>query len=423
MSSNGIPMMIRGWMLRTGIRALLLASFVTTAHAQTAYPEFYIGQSTGSGLIEQNSPSDAPIELGPPPTAAFTTSDESLPRLTTAAVPQEDLTVTVAQPPGDGEIVSGDMNQLLAPGEVLIQSNGPLLGAAPFIGPTPMSCPPGVYFIAEFLAMNREGNSGAGLSEAIRLEEFKFRTSARVTMGFTKDCLDGFEVIFTLPTLFKRTGYAAGANLDSLFTAGDGIVATDFNSFNDAAEHWHEYRSEISSAELNRRWFGWDVISVKAGLRYINVDEEFHFLSSRVAAPAGDGAFHIDLENHLFGLTTGMDISQPVWNMTWGAKFNGGVFVNHYRGRTQLINAGSTVFSNGNEHAQFAWNLDTAIFAKKYITPNAVVRIAWELWYLDGIALAAEQPFATLNSTTGLAYGSEGDLFYHGFSTGFDLIW
>ena len=367
--------------------ALMLQSH-QTALSQTAYPEFYVGQATGSGLsdrvvgeAQQTSPSDV---LGNLPVAGNADSD--------------------------GAVILGDGLQKADWG--LEQIGG---------SPACDCCPPRFYVFGEYLAMNREGDAGIQLSQALQLGEFHYQDGFRATIGWTNDCLDGYEITFTHPSQWERGEFVNGANLQSNLIAAPNFNPADLSGFNNAVFHSQRYRSELYSGEFNRRWWGWDVFSVKMGLRYLNIDEEFEFRSTNNVAVSGE--FRVESDNHMFGPQLGMDLNRPIGRWTFQSRINGAVMVNINDEQTTLTNGGVQWINNSFNDEDFAWMVETGVFATYHFSDRFSARVGYEGWFVDGVVIAAQQQLNPIDLNMGLRSDARGDIFYHGASAGFELVW
>ena len=359
--------------------------------AQTAYPEFYVGQATGSGLAEIEP--QTPIQTSPSDVVS-----DGLP--------------TVGMQEGDGAIVMAD--GLHGDGDWgLVESVGGVAACD--------CCPPRFYVIGEALAINREGDAGVRLSQALQLGEFHYREGFRGTIGWTKDCLRGYEITFTRPFKWERGEFVNGANLQSNLTAAANFNPVDYAAFNNAVFHSQRYRSELYSVELNRRWWGWDVFSVKAGIRYINIDEEFEFLSVNNVAASGE--FRVETDNHMFGPQLGIELSQPTGNWTFQSRFVGGVMLNINDESTLFRNGSSVWVNNSFNDEDFAWTLDVGVMATYHFSDRLSARVGYEGWFVDGVVIAVEQQLTPIDLNMGLRSDARGDIFYHGATAGIELIW
>ena len=370
-----------------GAVAASFFSLANTTVAQTAYPEFYVGQATGSGIAQnvvQSSPSDA--------------------------LKESDLPM-VGHTDSDGAIVLND--GLQGGGDWGFDSVG---GAAACD-----CCPPRFYVIGEYLAINREGDAGIRLSQALQLGEFHYQDGFRATIGWTNDCLDGYEITFTHPSQWERGEFINGVNLQSNLIAAPNFNPADLSGFNNAIFHSQRYRSELYSGEFNRRWWGWDVFSVKMGLRYLNIDAEFEFRSTNNLANQGE--FRVESDNHMFGPQLGIDLNRPIGSWTFQSRLNGAVMVNINDEQTTLSNGGTQWINNSFNDEDFAWMVETGVFAVYHLSDRLSAHVGYEGWFVDGVVIAGQQQLNPIDLNMGLRSDARGDIFYHGASAGFELVW
>ncbi len=388
------------WARWTLLGAIAAGSLCTAqAVAQTAYPEFTVGQATGSGL-------------------QFTVLQEPLPNQSPSDAPAITPVINTVEGLPVGDEIEADGAVALADA---LEGDGDW-GLDSVVGsPSCGCCPPGFYVIGEALAINREGNAGLRLSQSIILGEFHYREGFRATIGWTNDCLNGYEFVFTRPFEWNRLQTATSAGtLQSNFVAAANFNPADLTGFNDAFFHSHRYRSELYSGEFNRRWWGWDVFSVKLGLRYVNVDEEFEFLST---AAVNTAEFRVESDNHLIGPQLGVDMTRPIGRWTIQTKFVGAAFININDAHTTLRNGPTTWINNSVNDEDFAWMLETGVYAVYHFTDRLSARVGYEGWFIDGLVIAAEQTHNPIDVNMGLSSGARGDILYHGASAGVELVW
>lgn len=371
---------IRNWAML--VIAWLLVTSSSSVLGQTAYPEFYVGQATGSGLadgpIGQVSPSD------------------------NAVLQPEAMEPHGAIVLDDGLVGGGDW------------------GHEPIGAAACDCCPPEFYVTAEYLAINREGHGGIALSQSQQLGEFHYRQGFRATIGWKNDCLDGYEITFTRPFRWQRDEFVTGTNIQSNFVNAPAFTAS-LAGFDNAVFHNQSYSSEYYSGEFNRRWWGWDVFSVKAGIRYVNIDEEYEFISVNNGAVRGE--FNVETDNHLLGPQLGLDFARPMGRWTLQSRVVGAIFVNINDSQTTLSNGGVQHINNSANGEHFAWMVESGIYGVYNFNDRLSGRIGYEGWFVDGVAIAVHQHLNPVDASMGQSTNTAGEIFYHGASAGFDLLW
>jgi hypothetical protein len=194
----------------------------------------------------------------------------------------------------------------------------------------------------------------------------------------------------------------------------------NLSEFNNATLHTQNYRSQLNSLELNRRWFGWDVISTFAGVRYLNVGEDFLFDST---GAVGTGVLAVETNNHLFGPQVGMELMFPLGRWMTTSTIKGGMFANATDGNALMINNGILQFAASDDDIEFAANLEFGYFVSYQVTPRIKIRGGYEFWWLCGLALAPDQLTNTLTASSGSKVGTNSGTYYHGATAGVEVEW
>ncbi len=284
-----------------------------------------------------------------------------------------------------------------------------------------MACPRSWYARAELLYIDRKTEEGLTLTDDDfnGLDPLTYDTGARVTIGRIRDCLDGWELSYTGGFDWSERSLLAGPNLNPKFAAPD----LDISAFRNAQQHSQEYRSDFHSGELNRRWWGWDVLSTSLGMRYIYLGDKYRF-DSLDLAEGKTGTFKIDTDNNLIGPQLGVDLYRPLGRWSTGLWSKAGIYANFVEGNMSLVNDGVTQFANGDDdNVQFAVEAEIGAFVKLQLTPRMSLQAGYELWYLYGVATATSQTASPLTPASGTNIDSEDDIFYHGASLGAELVW
>jgi hypothetical protein len=294
-------------------------------------------------------------------------------------------------------------------------------GSGKFVGDFGMGCPPRWYAVAEAFALRRQGDSNFSLSNGDRFDSHDYDLAGRVTIGRTYDCLDGWEASYAGPFRWsQRLGSVSDGNLQTFLLPGIGLTEGDFAAFNNADVHLQRRTSSLHSGEINRRWWGWDVFSLKIGARYLRIEEDIELLSF-----SGNdfGAFSSEYQNNLGLAQLGIDMMSPLGPWTFGAKLNGGIGVNFNSGDAVLVNNNRTVLNNGSSSEHFAFLLEAGIFSIYRLTERISLHAGYEAWYVWGLALPTDQQLSPMHFDSGLSYYERGDLFYHGGTLGVEIVW
>jgi hypothetical protein len=164
-----------------------------------------------------------------------------------------------------------------------------------------------------------------------------------------------------------------------------------------------------------------------AGLRYMNLGETFDWRAEDIredqAGTLGnDGVYLIETDNDMIGmqLGTGLTYQAPRWSL--GVTCKGGIYANDATAVTSLnfTSDDEDDFSNHLKEDELSMIGEFKLQSRFHITPNVSVRAAYEMMFMESVALAPLQAtfipeFAFLNTT--------GDPFYHGASFGFESYW
>lgn len=260
------------------------------------------------------------------------------------------------------------------------------------------------------------------ISANLALAEFDYHTGTKITIGRQADSLEALEFVYTQANNWEaRSSVSAAGTLQSGFNQGLGIFNLD--DFDNANNHTAIYETNLNSFELNRRRWGWDIISTVIGLRYINLQDELLF-TSLPNPPAALGEYNIIAENQLMGFHFGGDMLYPLgpgWNIAAKGKF--GAFVNSAKQSTSIINNGANVVANGNENLDWALLAEFGGYTTYRIRPRATLRAGYEFWYLHRVALAPDQFQVNIGPALGSGLVNDGKLFLTALTVGAEFQW
>jgi hypothetical protein len=214
--------------------------------------------------------------------------------------------------------------------------------------------------------------------------------------------------------------------------AGQGFTETD-----QAALAAIAYSSSFDNLELNfrQRWQGYGCKlqgSYLAGVRYFQLDEDFVFITQ---APLNNGSmdYNVGTSNEMVGLQLGGDIwACLIPGLSVGAEGKAGIYHNAARQST-LLNATTVVppLVEDVSDADVAFIGEAGLMANWRVTQSWTARIGYQFLYVAGVALAPENfnstpPFlvpAFTNPPRTATIETGGDVFYHGFTAGFEYMW
>lgn len=239
-------------------------------------------------------------------------------------------------------------------------------------------------------------------------------------------------------TLFGGTSFTAG-NLFSFYNLLD---------FNYADEHQIRYQSEINNFELNW-WFKprprpdrlallpngrWQrqcqpgtYLNYAVGFRSLSFDEGFTFDSrGTVATVSGPEPLYarqtIWTQNDTFGIQLAAELLFRRHRFEWGARIKAAPMFNWAEQFTDFA-----LYHAPNHITRYAKDDDVSFMGE--VTVLASYRLgqrlrvfgAYEMMWLDGVALAPEQVDFTLLSPGRI--NDNGTVYFQGVSVGFDVVW
>lgn len=277
------------------------------------------------------------------------------------------------------------------------------------------------YANYEALWLQRNNDKFFTLSRNSFLPEFDYEFGSRFTVGRLFDCVNGWEAVYAGPFDWQRQNAVLGAgDLQSRFFANGGYTAADINTFNNADQHIQAYRSELQSFELNRRWWTWDVLSTMIGVRYVDYQERFLFLSD---SARGLGNYQHNVENRMAGAQIGADMLYPVsLRGNFGVRGKAGVYANFDEENILLQNAGTTLLNAGDNDVELAGLIEMGVFGNYQIVPSVRLTAGYEFWYVPGVATIPGQTPQLVNPSSGTQVDNEKELFLHGGSVGVQVL-
>ena len=283
-------------------------------------------------------------------------------------------------------------------------------------------CPTTWYAMAEPFALNREGEDGVTMSDAFDLGDFDYALAGRVTVGRRYDCVDGFEISYAgqFESTLRGTAFGlltgnAGTLDSTLSTAG-----VDISPFNGADVHTQTYRSRLNSAEIVKKWWGWDVIAVSLGARFIHQGDNFLFEAD--GAANGNGSLRVATRNYLLGPQLGLEMYHPVGAWSFDFKGKASIYGNMANSQTVLWSNGSLPIDNKADNVAFSAMLDFGYYLSYRVSPRLTLRAGYEFWWIHGLAIAPDQLRGPLNHDSGIHLFSNGDALYHGGVVGAEWL-
>lgn len=321
----------------------------------------------------------------------------------------------------DGVMPSGPIDGTVMPSELMPGSDfampGGVAGADCGFG-----CPSRWYVVAEAMYLNRQNtDDGFRLSNFLFETDFDYELGGRITVGRTYDCLDGWEATYTGHFRWEDDDAFFNPNqMNALFVPGNGVFPADLSTFYFADFQAHRHVAEMDMVEAYQRWWGWDVISVKAGGKYINLEEGYGLIS---VSNGNVGEFLYEGDNHIGLVAGGIDLLAPIGRWTFGSKLGGGMGINFNDGGLVVVNDGNLVIGSGDSSEEFAWMAEVGFYSIFRLTERISLHAGYEAFYLWGLNIAAEQDFTFLNFDSGTGFDEKGHALFHGATAGVEIVW
>ncbi len=222
-----------------------------------------------------------------------------------------------------------------------------------------------------------------------------------------------------------------------------GIAGDPVAGFSNASSQTYEYTSDLNTFSLNYRvrtrpgrdqmvmqpdgaWVrfgdGSRMRAGLAGLRVFMLNESAIYTSQGTQnGVAFSGTHRVDTDNTLIGPQYGFDFTTKLDDTSFGFRSRMGGLIN-FAGLDSTTNTVNGVASRSSQvsESQFSFLGDFGLFASYHVRPNFVVRTGYDVMFVSGLSLAAENisllpTFPPQNVT--------GNVLLHGGSLGFEAYW
>jgi hypothetical protein len=175
-----------------------------------------------------------------------------------------------------------------------------------------------------------------------------------------------------------------------------------------------QHGSDLHSSEINARWPCTDRVTLLAGFRYLELDEQFH------ADVPSNVAFDWRTRNRLYGGQIGAEAS--LWEhrcLTIEGTARLGLFGNAAAQdgylRTGRVTVADTASCDGTSYL-----VEAGLTVLYQLTPKLALRGAYNVLWLGDVALATDQ-VALTGFVVESSVDDDGDVFYHGAFLGFEF--
>ncbi len=211
---------------------------------------------------------------------------------------------------------------------------------------------------------------------------------------------------------FSVDGWNAAASAEMLTAPIQ--INTAINAINATGTVAASYGSELHNLEANIRLPYSDCLTLLAGFRYVELDEQFD-------ADIPDGVtLDITTRNRLYGGQLGAEAALwrwRCWTLEGVAKF--AAFGNAAAQQGVLTTAAPSARTRAAEEDALSFLAEAGLGVVYQVTPRLRVRGTYNILWLDNVALATDQvPVSRFVDETGI--DPHGDAFYHGALVGLE---
>jgi len=195
-----------------------------------------------------------------------------------------------------------------------------------------------------------------------------------------------------------------------------------------------EYDSDLHSAEINLRSQRNDWLTVLGGFRWVELQENLNYernFDSLGLRPAFDLERDGRTQNHMYGGQIGADLL--VWDrcgpFTVNTDMKAGIYSNLAKSNSRRERRIFDDFVTSERERHTAFLGELGITASYQLTENLSVRGGYQMVWIEGVALAGNQPVESPLLVDYGDYGHFGDLdtsgslFYHGGTVGGEFRW
>jgi hypothetical protein len=277
--------------------------------------------------------------------------------------------------------------------------------------------PPRIQFTLDLLVMDRTGADSTPFlidtqTGGVLLSTGELNDDAEpgLRAGVTIMGQDGYDVEFSYLGLDTFEDVATRTSDNPIaFAFFGGLPANPQQSYS------VDYRSDLSSGEINLRRRVGPQVTWLAGFRFLELRESFHVLSS-------NGGFFSNTDNDLYGFQLGGEVHLfRVRRSLLFSTVKAGVYYNNADVTATASSAGGTIsFIDDEDTAAFVGDLAVGMLIP--MGPSADLRIGYQGLFLDGVGLAPDQSNSySLFTSSGTL--DESTIYYHGGFVGVDVFW
>jgi hypothetical protein len=263
--------------------------------------------------------------------------------------------------------------------------------------------------------VNSDGVVGSTVFSA---GEYNGVFGARLTFG-GKDGVRGRELIVSLFDTWSTSAARAGGFFGLNASVNPGIFPPLLTApFYNADFQSQTQEANFYTAQLNRTWWGWDVVKTHIGLRYFYFKEDYFLLSQNIF---GTGILDVSAENNYVGPEIGVDLFYDVGRRTafttYGTASGG---VDFGQGRIRAASNGLQFVNNTTNNSAFAYNFGFGARAHWKVGPRARFTIGYEGFFAYKVD-TVRSIYPTVLGATPAGAGNDDNIFVNAFSVGFEI--
>jgi len=246
---------------------------------------------------------------------------------------------------------------------------------------------------------------------------FPFQVGPRVTLGHEFDSTYSLEASYFGIFNWHDTLTATGAN--NLNLPGD-LGLTGGLAFIGADQVTVTYDSQVNNGELNLL-HSYGNISCLVGFRYFNLGEHLNIVANDIVD--GTGFYDVNAYNNMFGLQGGARLVQACGNWSYDLTGKAGVYGNEISSSQSVEDAGTALRNVHTTGTAVAFLGELGLNGNYQFSQNWFLRGGYQVYWIDGIALAPEQLDFTDTPTSGTHLNKTGSLFMQGANAGLMARW
>lgn len=278
------------------------------------------------------------------------------------------------------------------------------------------------YFILDALYLTRSNGEVRGINLS-PINDFDYGFGARITSGRRTDAANGREFSYFGSFDIEEGGVvtdALGRINRTFIPDGTFLSAASVSPFSNVNVASEQLETSVHSFELNRVRWGWDVVKVLFGARYVYLEDDYDLRTANIFAETG--TLSVDAKNHMIGPQVGLEMFYDVgfrWSLSGFGKF--GLMLNAYDADVNATANGFGLTSSGTNEADLSYLVDLGITAHYQLTTQSRFRIGFNALYLGDVTTANEAFPFVLSPFSASSLDADDDALFTGLSFGFEF--